>query len=146
MHQLESKRAAFACGFSLIEVMIAVAIIGILAAVALPQYNDYITRSRLVDAFAQLAAGRVRAEQFYQDNRTFVGMPCPTNTTTVTFTCNNPAATATTYTIIATGAGALNGFVFTVDQANNRTSTVTGVSGWTSNNTCWVMRRGGVCS
>ncbi len=145
MNMYEKSGKALVRGFSLIEVMIVVAIIGVLAAVALPQYNDYVTRGRLVDAFSQLSAGRVRAEQFYQDNRTFVGIPCPANTATVNFACNNPAATAATYTITATAVGTLNGFVFTINQANARATT--GVpAGWATNAGCWVMRRGGACS
>ena len=58
-------------GFTLIEVMITVAVIAILAAVALPNYFDYVTRSRLVEAKTNLADMRTRLEQYFLDNRTY---------------------------------------------------------------------------
>ena len=58
-------------GFTLIEIMITVAVIAIIAAVALPSYFDYVTRSRLVEARANLADMRTRMEQFFLDNRTY---------------------------------------------------------------------------
>ncbi len=47
-------------GFTLIELMITVAIIGILAAVGLPAYNDYIIRGRVPEATSNLSAKRVK--------------------------------------------------------------------------------------
>ena len=58
-------------GFTLIEVMITVAIVAILAAVALPSYNDYIRRGQLPEAFAGMSDLRVKMEQYYQDNRQY---------------------------------------------------------------------------
>lgn len=140
-------------GFTLIELMIAVAIVAILAAVALPSYNDYITRSRFSEATGALGNGRVVAEQYYQDNRTYVGMPCPANTTYWTFTgcaAGDPTPpTATTYTITATGQGAMAGFAFTVTESNVRASTVSAAlaaKGWASNAACWIVRKGGGCA
>ncbi len=60
-------------GFTLIEVMITVAIIAILAAVALPNYIDYVTRSRLVEAKSNLSDMRTRLEQYFLDNRSYPG-------------------------------------------------------------------------
>lgn len=134
-------------GFTLLELMIAVAIVAILAALALPAYNDYITRSRFSEATAALANGRVVAEQFYQDNRTYVNMPCPANTTYWTYS-GCAAATATAYTITATGQGAMTGFTFSVTEANIRASTVSAAlaaKGW-AGAACWIVRKGGGCA
>lgn len=139
-------------GFTLIEVMITVAIIAVLAAIALPAYNDYVTRSRFPEAQAALASGRIQAEQYYQDNRTYVGMPCPASTANWVFDCNDASApqSANTFTIFATGRNRMDGFEFSVDQSNNRRTTGT-VSGWGNASrsapiNCWIVRRGGECS
>ena len=62
---------ARATGFTLIEVMIVVAIIAILASVAMPAYTDYIRRGATQEAFTTLADLRIRLEQHYQDNRAY---------------------------------------------------------------------------
>jgi type IV pilus assembly protein PilE len=53
-------------GFTLIEVMVVVAIIAILAAIAIPNYADYVTRSKVTDAVSGLSEMRVRMEQYFQ--------------------------------------------------------------------------------
>ena len=62
-------------GFTLIEVMITVAVIAILAAVALPSYIEYVTRSRLVEAKTNLSDMRTRLEQYFLDNRAYPSGP-----------------------------------------------------------------------
>lgn len=127
-------------GFTLIEVMITVAIIGILATIAMPAYTDYVTRGRLAEARSTLADMRVRMEQFYQDNRTYTGAPACTGTTGQYFTYSCTTANATNFTAQATGLG----FTFTINEANVR-ATPTVPSGWTSNSSCWITKKGGVC-
>ncbi len=136
-------------GFSLIELMIVVAIIGILSAIAVPAYNDYVTRGRIPDATSGLASKRVQLEQFYQDNRTYAGadgagQPCADDTTTskyFNFSCT--AANAATYTIQAAGKGAMAGFTFTINQDNVK-STTAAPAGWPTG-ACWVTSKGTTC-
>jgi type IV pilus assembly protein PilA len=54
-------------GFTLIELMIVVAIIGILAAVAIPAYQDYIARSQVGEAVNLLAGGKTPLAEYYAD-------------------------------------------------------------------------------
>lgn len=138
-----------ALGFSLIELMIGVAVVGIISAVALPNYSNYVMRGKIPDATSQLALRQVQMENYFQDNRTYVGAPtCTADTTTskfYDFTCS-PASTATTFTILATGKDTMYGFAFSVNQTGAKT-TVSVPSGWTapSPNNCWVQRSEGTC-
>ena len=61
MHQIPNRSQ----GFSLIELMIAVVIVGILAAIAIPMYSDYVTRSRRADGQATLMQVAQELERCY---------------------------------------------------------------------------------
>jgi len=135
-------------GFTLIEVIITVAIIGILAAIAMPSYRDYVRRGQLVEAHNALSALRANMERHFQDNRdyrsigtTFIS-PCAAPAAAGSFTISCPTLTATTFTAQAAGSGPTNGFTFTVDQQNTRATTAAG-SGWTRCTTGWTTKRSG---
>jgi len=133
-------------GFTLIEVMVVVAIVGILAAVAVPSYRDYVLRGQLVDATNMLSGGRANMERYFQDNRTYAAVgsispPCAGTIGLFTLSCTS---TAYTYTMTATGSGAVAAFTYTVDHLDARTTTLgTGApAGWSGSTTCWITKKG----
>ncbi|MGL4191165.1 MAG: pilin [Vibrio sp.] len=67
-------------GFTLIELMIVVAIIGVLAAIAIPAYQDYVTKSEASSALATLKALQTPAELLYQENGTLTAASGAANT------------------------------------------------------------------
>jgi type IV pilus assembly protein PilE len=141
-------------GFTLIELMITIAIIAILAAVAVPAYNDYVLRGKMTEAFNGLSDFRVRMEQFYQDNRRYdggglggCGAAAPTGTKYFTFACA-PDATLPSQTYLATATGVdgqgTTGFAYTINEKAQRVTTAV-ATGWANQNCGWVRRRDGAC-
>jgi type IV pilus assembly protein PilE len=149
-------------GFTLIELMVVVAIVGILAAIALPAYSNYVLRSKLVAGTNLLSTIRAQMEQYYLDNRTYMTVsanivsPCtssanvanPSNLFNVNCTTlPGDVPTATTYVVRATGTGAVAGAVYTIDQTGAMATTGYPTSWGTApaGLNCWVMRKGDTC-
>jgi type IV pilus assembly protein PilE len=150
-------------GFTLIELMVTVAIIAILAGIAIPSYTIYITRSKIQEATSNLLAMRTKMELYFQDNRSFVGACAPLTVAPLPLpaVAGQPAGTLKyftitcptlsdgppqAYTIQAVGTDpSVVGLTLTINQANVRT-TVSVPAGWTLPSTnCWVAKKGGDC-
>jgi type IV pilus assembly protein PilE len=133
-------------GFTLIEMMVTVAIIGILSAVALPAYTAYVTRARVTEAFTVLASYSTTAEQTWNNTRSFAGVPALTDTANFSYAPSN--LSQSTWTLTATGKGKLLGLNYTIDQSGNRKTIAVpaSFSGWQTSDTCWVDRTGGMCT
>jgi type IV pilus assembly protein PilE len=146
-------------GFTLIELMITVAIVGILASLAIPAYQDYVVRGKLAEAYSQLAALRLRMEQYYQDNRSYGDPNCGIANILASggavkyfdYTCVS-SNSGQNFVFTATGLAAqgVGGFAFSVDDAGTKTSTISGnaaANGWAAHNpnACWITGKGGKC-
>lgn len=136
-------------GFTLIEMMVTVAIVAILASIAIPSYQDYVRRGQVQEAPAALADFRARMEQFYQDNRTYAngtacGAAAPSRlenfstTGFCTLSNGNQAYTAT----LTGNTGLTRGLAYSINEQDRRTTTCTECAwGFSTVREMWVMKR-----
>ena len=138
-------------GFTLVEMMVTVAIAAILAAVAVPAYSDYVKRGRISQATSNLAVMRVKLEQFYLDNRTYEGacapgaLAEPPPNDDFTYSCEGLSSSA--YTVKATGVsgGTMGDFTYTLDQTNAKKTTALPTGWGTTPANCWLTKKGATC-
>jgi type IV pilus assembly protein PilE len=151
MHTLPQQAVGKQRGFTLIELMITVAIVGILAAIAYPSYQDYVLRTRRATAAGCL----MELSQWMERNYTTclrydqTGATCATATVLPTLQCRTdlgtayvfsiagtPAMTTNTYRLDATPGGAQTADTGCGTLTLNQQGTK-GVSGATAATTCW---------
>ena len=106
-------------GFTLIELMITIAIISVVAGIAIPAYNGYITTARMTEADTNLAALRLAQEEFFLENNNYFKGKTVDSTLS---TASDGLWTA------AKGSDGYN-FDYVVTLSNGWTATATGKSG-----------------
>jgi type IV pilus assembly protein PilE len=137
-------------GFTLVELLIAIAIVGILTAVALPSYRDYVRRGSIPDSLAALADMRIKMESYYQDYRNYGDGDCAAKSTAKWAEFGTPTGSKFEYackltdggqgfTLTATGltGTAVVGHEYSLDQSNAKL-TVT-FKGAASGKACWLV-------
>lgn len=119
-------------GFTLIELMIVVAIIGILAAVALPAYQDYTVRAKVTEVILAASGGKVAVAEFYQVNG---ALPASSSLTINTQSTTNVASVAQDAGVI-TATASLTGITQLTSATNTITLTPTDAGGGVLNWAC----------
>jgi len=139
---------SFQAGFSLVELMVALAIAAVIAAFALPAYRNHALRSYLPEMSSSLQLSALRLEQYYQDHRSYLkgtdcGVTLPSSEH-FAYTCASPED-GQSFLITATGLAAMAEFSYTINhQGQTRTVLLPERWGKTPSN-CWVMKPGVVC-
>jgi type IV pilus assembly protein PilE len=133
-------------GFTLIEIMITVAILAIVAGLALPSYTAYIQRSRVPAALEVLSTFGAKMELAYQDSGRYgtAATGCSAILGTAAYftaTCALADATGQGYTATMTGTGTMAGYTYTINHQGARATTAHPKG---ANATCWTAK-GNTC-
>ena len=128
-------------GFTLIELMIVVAIIGILAAIAIPAYNDYTARAQVTEAIQLMGGSKTPLAEFWSDKGRWPG-----GLTSVVPTSSSRGKYVTTVAITA-GAGGTGALTITATMKNPGSSALVAgstVQLTTSDGAAWTCQKGSI--
>lgn len=110
--------------FTLIELMMVVAIVGILAAVMVPSYQNFLCRTRVAEARTMLRAMYTGEEAYRSEHDTFVGQPYADEAFLDAMLVSMPSrryeysvsASPSTFLAVADGQGSMTGDTWTIDE------------------------------
>lgn len=144
-------------GFTLIEIVVAVAIIATIAAFAAPSYTHFVVRGKLVEAAAVLPELAARLEKTYLDQRTYstdgascdVAMPAGSEAKYFSYSCA-PLNNGREYLLTASsrdgvGLGGASDYVYTLHQSGARTTETYAGQDLSNNNVCWLLGDTSAC-
>jgi type IV pilus assembly protein PilE len=127
-------------GFTLMELMIAVAVVGILAAVAFPSYQSQVIKTRRSDGKAALMSAAAKQEQYYLDNKTYADTLAKLNVAAASpegyYQIRITASSATAFTLQAAPQGSQTSDTICGNLTLNNLGTKT-ESGSGTVNDCW---------
>ena len=138
-------------GFSLVELMVVIAIMGVLAAIVVPNYSEHIKRGKLTDAVNELAQLRLAMERAFQNTGTYAGTgtdPCAVSMPTgkyFTFTCTS-ASSPPTYTLTAKnigsqGLGAAESYKYTINEGGVMQTAAYAGTTFDTPKSCWWIHQ-----
>ena len=138
-------------GFTALEVLATVTIVGVLASLAVPSYSVHVARSRVLDAALRLSDQQAKMEQYFLDRRSYVDAAgncgvAPQGSANSDAFDVGCVATTSTYRVTAAGrtGGGMAGFAYAVDETGART-TLSVPQGWMRTADCWTARPDGSC-
>jgi len=133
-------------GFTLIELMIAVALVGILAAIGYPSYQEHVRTAKRAECAGALVGFAGAMERYFTKNNTYAGASaatvyntqCPVDGGTATYALSVQASTASTFTVQAVRTGAqASDKCGTLTLSNTGLKGVTGAATGITSQDCW---------
>ncbi len=122
-------------GFTLLELMIVVAIVGILAAIAIPAYKDYIVRSKVSECAATIGACKTSVTEYYNTKNSFPSNAsaagCSTNASQYCSTLSVSSGVITSVVASTTGVGSSDCDLILGPVTGNSE-----ITGWTGRTSC----------